>query len=113
VQVLRTEPIEPQEEPTLDAFASNGAAATDPLAYPMVLVEWHDAWFDPDQADRSEFRQDYLVRTIGFLIDEGPNVITVAHEVLPDGDGFRAVTHIPVPIVRRIHRLWPGTDGSR
>jgi phage tail protein X len=28
--------------------------------------------------------------------------------VLPDGDGFRAVTHIPLSIVERIVRLDPG-----
>jgi hypothetical protein len=73
----------------------------------MVLVEWHDAWFDQDQTDVEEFRSDYLVRTVGFLINEGPHVVTVAHEVLPDGDGFRAVTHIPVAIIERIQRLLP------
>jgi len=111
MQVLRSETEEALQGP-LEAVQPL-VAPTELPAFPMVVVEWQDAWFDPDQSDDDGFRTDYLVRTMGFLIDEGPQVITVAHEVLPDGDGFRAVTHIPVPIVRRIHRLWPGTDGSR
>jgi hypothetical protein len=30
--------------------------------------------------------------------------------VLPDGDGFRAVTHIPQSIVERIVRLGPSLE---
>ena len=52
-------------------------------------------------------RADYLVRTVGFLIDEGPGVVSVAQELLPDGEGFRAVTHIPAAVVERIVRIGP------
>jgi hypothetical protein len=75
--------------------------------YDLVLVEWHDAWFDTDQAGPEDCRPDYLVRTIGFLVGEGPKFLSIAHEVLPDDDGFRAVTHIPVAIVERVQRLSP------
>ena len=37
--------------------------------------------------------------TVGFLVREGPRFLTLAQEVLPDGDGFRAVTHIPLESV--------------
>ena len=39
----------------------------------------------------------------GYLVGEGPSVLSIAQEVLPDGEGFRAVTHIPLPIVRARH----------
>lgn len=70
--------------------------------YPMVLAEWHDAWFDFDQPGPEGCRTDYLVRTVGFLVGRGPSFISLAQEILPDGEGFRAVTHIPIPIVERV-----------
>jgi hypothetical protein len=66
------------------------------------MVTWHDAWFDFDQADPDDCRTDYLVRTVGFLLSDGPRFVSVAQEMLPDGDGFRAVTHIPVPIIESV-----------
>jgi hypothetical protein len=103
-QTLREEPRDPAE-----AIAPSLLPSEEPDApsYALVVVEWHDAWFDEAQSTPDDFRDDYLVRTVGFLIADGPSVVTVAHEVLPDGDGFRAVTHIPLAIVERIHRLSP------
>jgi len=72
------------------------------LEHPMVLVIWRDAFFDFDQADPDDIRPDYLVHTVGFLLAQGPKFVSLAQEVLPDGDGFRAVTHIPLSIVERI-----------
>lgn len=61
----------------------------------VVLVEWRDAWFEFEAADPASSRPDYLVRTVGWLVAEDAEWIHVAAEILPDGDGFRAVTHIP------------------
>ena len=72
--------------------------------FPLVIVEWHDAWFDVDLEAVERRRPDYLVRTIGFLIADGP-VISVAQEVLPEGEGFRAVTHVPASLVQRMVEL--------
>ncbi len=74
---------------------------------PLVLVEWHDAWFDFDLAAAAERRADYLVRTVGFLVAEDPRFLSLAQEVLPEGEGFRAVTHIPIAIVERVQILSP------
>jgi hypothetical protein len=76
-----------------------------PRTPPLVLVEWHDAWFDFDLATAEQRRPDYLVRTVGFLVAEDPRFLSLAQEVLPEGEGFRAVTHIPVAIVERVQRL--------
>ena len=74
---------------------------------PLVLVEWRDAWFDFDLPAAEHRRADYLVRTVGFLVAEDPRFLSLAQEVLPEGEGFRAVTHIPVGIVERVQRLSP------
>jgi hypothetical protein len=42
---------------------------------------------------------------VGFLVRRGPRFVSVAQELLPDGDGFRAVTHIPVAVVETISPL--------
>ena len=75
------------------------------LEHPTILVIWRDAFFDFDQSDADDIRPDYLVHTVGFLVAEGPKFVSLAQEILPDGDGFRAVTHIPMSIVERIERL--------
>ena len=75
------------------------------LEHPTVLVIWRDAFFDFEESDPQDCRTDYLVRTVGFLVNEGPRFLSIAQEILPDGDGFRAVTHIPTSIVERIERL--------
>jgi hypothetical protein len=69
---------------------------------PLVLVRWRDAWFDPEQLGSEDWRADYPVQTVGFLVRNDSVVVSVAQEVLPDGDGYRAVTHIPAAIVTSI-----------
>ena len=78
--------------------------------FPLVLVSWHDAWFDFEEADPQDCRADYLVRTVGFLVNQGPRFLSIAQEVLPDGDGFRAVTHIPLSIVEEVTTLAADPD---
>jgi hypothetical protein len=80
--------------------------------FPLVLVTWHDAFFDFDQAGPDDFRPDYVVRTVGFLVHEGPRFVSIAQEVLPDGEGFRAVTHIPLSIVESVTALQAGPTAT-
>ena len=68
----------------------------------IVLVEWHDARMDTDVRSVDDIRPDYPVRTVGFLIATGPLAVSIAAEVLPDGDGWRAVTTIPLAVVDSI-----------
>ena len=72
---------------------------------PLVMVTWRDAYFDFDQPGAEDQRPDYLVHTVGFLLNDGAKFISLAQEILPDGDGYRAVTHIPRSIVESIVRL--------
>jgi hypothetical protein len=89
------------------SFDESEGPATDGSTpdHPLALVEWHDAWFDLDQEGPEDCRADYLVRTVGFLVREGPRFLSLAQEILPDGEGLRAVTHIPLAIVERVTRL--------
>ncbi|MFL5737475.1 MAG: hypothetical protein ACJ76P_09050 [Actinomycetota bacterium] len=80
---------------------------------PIVLVTWQDAWADSEQHERAEWRSDYLVRTTGFLVRDEPDVVSVAQEILPEEDGFRAVTHIPRGMIASIRDLHDGRDTRR
>jgi hypothetical protein len=65
------------------------------------VVSWRDAFFDYDLKDAADRRAEYLVETVGFVVAEGPRFLSIAMEVLPDGEGFRGVTHIPLSIIER------------
>ena len=43
-------------------------------------------------------------------VGSGPRFLSIAQEVLPDGDGFRAVTHIPRSIIEEVTTLTAGSD---
>jgi hypothetical protein len=88
-----------------ESLAGSAEDPTDAPEFPLVLVTWRDAWFDFEEPDPEDVRADYLVKTVGYLVRRGSRFVSVAQEVLPDGDGFRAVTHIPVAVVETIASL--------
>lgn len=77
---------------------------------PLVLVSWHDAWFDFES--NGSRRKSYAVQTVGFLVLDEDDVLSLAQEMLPDPDGYRAVTHIPKAIVSGITYLRPAEEGG-
>lgn len=100
-----------------DGYESSGAQTPEAFdteqEHQLVLVIWRDAYFDFDQHSTDDTRSDYLVHTVGFLLSEGPRFVSLAQEVLPDGDGYRAVTHVPLSIVERIVPLQLGDEAAR
>lgn len=62
----------------------------------LVKVTWRDAYFDLDQTDS----HDYIVSTVGWLIDGDDRFLHIAAEKLPDG-GWRAITNVPRECVIR------------
>jgi hypothetical protein len=103
-EIFRASDLGPSTD-ALEASQQAPEAEEQQPDYPLVQVTWHDAWFDFDQTEAEDCRTDYLVKTVGFLLSEGPNFLSIAQEMLPDGDGFRAVTHIPVPIIESVTQL--------
>jgi hypothetical protein len=94
----------------LSSSAADALAA--PPVPPLVMVTWRDAFFDFDQSTVADFRTDYLVHTVGFLVADGPTFVSLAQEVLPDDEGYRAVTHIPRAVVEEIVQLEHQPDAS-
>jgi hypothetical protein len=64
----------------------------------LTSVVWYDAWFDFDPPGDG-YKDEFVVTTIGFLVRETDEVLSLAAERLPD-EGFRAITHIPKACVR-------------
>jgi hypothetical protein len=93
----------------VDGPGPGSSSAADALAAPpvppLVMVTWRDAFFDFDKVTADEFRTDYMVNTVGFLVSESPTFVSLAQEVLPDDEGYRAVTHIPKAVVQSIMTL--------
>ena len=107
---MRAVPHPTPVQERLPAVAAQGLPPTldQEPDYPLVLCLWHDAFFDFQAADVDDCREDYVVKTVGYLVGEGPRFLSIAQELLPDEDGFRAVTHIPRSIVESITRLYAG-----
>jgi hypothetical protein len=78
-----------------------------PEPFPLVVVHWLDAWYDPGEQTSDDWRDEYQIRTVGYLVRDDSAVISIAQEVLPDDEGYRAVTHIPRGMVLRVNRLAP------
>jgi len=77
----------------------------------LVLVRWRDAWFDFEQP-AGGWREQYLVHTVGFLVRDTDEVVSVAQERLPGREGFRAITHIPKGVVETVTTLF-AEEGPR
>ena len=106
MRVVRVSETLDEREPADRLLEAPEAVPEDPgETLPLVLVRWHDAWFDPEQLSPEDWRGDYLVHTVGFLVRQDAHLVSVAQELLPDGDGFRAVTHIPVSTIESITAL--------
>lgn len=68
----------------------------------LVTVHWHDAWMDDSILDLD--KNSYLVKTVGWLLRDDDIMVVVAAEKQPDG-GYRAVTHIPRSIVKKVEPI--------
>lgn len=63
----------------------------------LVLVTWRDSYFDFESG--TDGPRDYLVRTVGFVVKVTTDYLGIAQEELPDDDGWRAVTWIPLAMI--------------
>lgn len=80
---------------------------------PAALIVWRDAYFDFDRAGAgTEPRDDYLVRTVGFVLGLSERFVTIGSEALPDDDGYRAVTHVPRECVQSIALMTVAVAGG-
>jgi hypothetical protein len=65
----------------------------------LLQIAWRDAHHEFSQDGEDRPRADYIVQTVGWLISRDELFISLAAERLPEDDGWRAVTHIPISCI--------------
>ena len=60
----------------------------------LVVFTWLDAYMNDEDVPT-----DYPVRTAGWVVNNEGGYVSIAAEELPSEDGYRAVTHVPVPLM--------------
>jgi len=77
----------------------------------VVRVTWRDAHSDERiREDLSDLNEEYLVVTIGIVMAAGPKFLRIADERLPNEDGWRGVSSIPIENLVKVEKLVP--EGS-
>ena len=66
------------------------------------LCKWNDAWMDFDEPDALD--DSMPVHTVGFLVRDNGETITIAAERFPEG-GYRCLTSIPRVLVTELRQL--------
>lgn len=80
------------------------------MDYPMVIVEWLDSWFQYPPSGEDNWDAECPMATVGFLVRDDKNVVSVAGEIIAKGDydeRFRGITHIPRAVVKSVTTLTP------
>jgi hypothetical protein len=77
-----------------------------PFDYPLVVVEWDDAWVRAEEpvspADVTASHKPTIVRTIGWLLREDATGVSLANEYYEDL--YRGRSFIPAIMVRSVSR---------
>lgn len=72
---------------------------------PIVVVDWHDAFtHDEWTSSNTEADQDYLCRSVGFLVKQSTKRIIIAQTLAAEGRQTNTLT-IPRPWVRRMRKV--------
>jgi hypothetical protein len=82
------------------------------LPFPVVMVEWDDAWIDESETEPPDWGEPDVAKcvTVGWLVRNTPELISVALEYQPNSNRFRRVQHVQKEVVRKITIL-KRTDG--
>lgn len=77
--------------------------------FDVVLVRWVDAGYRYELARHDGWHDDGIVSTTGFLLSRADGWLTLAGEVLPGVEGFRAVSRIPEVLIESCDVVRRGT----
>lgn len=73
----------------------------------LVEVFWRDAAQHFDLKSLNDLPDDYIVKTLGYVLEDGERFFVIAQEILPRSDGYRGVAVIPQEMVVSIRYLAP------
>lgn len=78
----------------------------------MVRIDWVDAqtsggpgWVDAEDMQQWAYDKCVFVTTIGFVLNEGDNAISLTDAIQHDGSAGGAVHTIPKEMIRTVHEL--------
>ena len=74
--------------------------------HPVEVVVWLDAWFSSEPSEPDDWEEEWRMTTTGFVVRETKTLLSLAHELLPEGD-YKGVSHIPKSLVVSRTRLVP------
>ena len=74
----------------------------------LVEVEWLDAFYDHDTSRTHDWLDECRTFTRGELVRNTEDICSIAGETFPATGEYRAVTHIPRPMVVRVVLLRRG-----
>lgn len=78
------------------------------IKYPIVLIEWDDACTNDITIDEKELKKEHFepvhCKTVGFLINEGEDTITVAMTHHPLNESLATLWTVPRSWIKKIIR---------
>jgi len=85
----------------------------DELKYPLVMVEWEDAWSEDGWIGPNELKGNtYSVVTVGYVINKGPKALQIASTIEQEGN-LSGVMSVPLGCVKRVRSLSIKLGGKR
>lgn len=75
------------------------------MAMTIVMVEWIDASYQDGDITLSQMSQLLPLQTVGWLVLETKDAVSVAAEYCEKEQTFRHVSHIPRVGIKQIRRL--------
>lgn len=74
----------------------------------LALVSWLDTYYDDEVHTEEQLKNEdktCLIHSVGFLIDDGEDTVTVAMDFCPHGTHYRHVCRIRKENIRKIQEI--------
>lgn len=71
----------------------------------IVLIRWHDACYQEGPIYIEDLNKDFILETVGFLIDENVESITLGMDWYSKKNYWRHIVHIPKGMIKTIIRI--------
>jgi hypothetical protein len=70
----------------------------------IAYIRWKDASFQEGVIEKDDLLPDFTLYSVGFLIEDRDDYITISQDLYPQGNTFREVLHIPTAYIEKIKK---------